>query len=181
MGLLLSSILHGQELKPCQKIDFSAVAEYAIPNLDRTTSGGISANDIKQESAFLKKCIKKYSVCIIENPPNNSKWVNKRLIAPAFDENFNSGDTDLVFGMLQYVDKKTGASVCIVAINEQSHVLPWYGSSWVINGDSIKEYEISSEHFTPRMTPQTLYRALLKTHEEAVINNKYRKPFDTQP
>jgi len=68
-------------------------------------------------------------VCVIGKPPKNYKWTNEKLMMPSANDNekFNSEYIRLVFGMLQYVDKKTGASVCIVALNEQSHVLPWYG------------------------------------------------------
>ena len=91
------------------------------------------------------------------------------MVAPK-DGDFDPIERKLIFGLLQYVDKTSKEQVCIVVGNGFSQVTPWYGSSWVVTDEGIKQYEIASSQFTTVMTPNSLYNAMLKTHREAVIS-----------
>lgn len=180
-GIFLSSTLHGKELKPCQIIGYDSVEEYAIPGVDTMTmaSANMSIQDREQKKNLLKKCINNYSVCIVETPPKNSTWLSEKLIQP-INKNFVPGESHLLFGMIQYVDKKTGDKICIVAQNGFSQTVPWYGVSWVNDGKTIKQYEIWDDLFSPAITPSNLYKALFNSQKNSGTKNDFIKSYNAQ-
>ena len=174
--LFSSFTIYGSNSKPCQVVGFKIVAEHAIPIAGNMASAGISDYDRKKEMRLLTKCINRYSVCIVEVPPKNTSWLSKKLVQPS-NNTFDPVDSRLVFGMIQYVDKTSGASICIVAHNSNAQAVPWLGSSWIIDGKQVKEYEFWGDRFNTVMTPKSLYKALLISHEEAMRDNKVVRTF----
>lgn len=177
-SLLLNTSLYAQDIKPCQIIGFDDVAEEAIPIAGTTASMGISDEDRESEKALLKKCIKNYSVCISEAPPKSSSWLNKKLMAPADKNHFNPVSSRLVFGVVQYFDKKSGNLVCIAAINGITNAAPWYGVSWINDGKTIKKYELRGAKFSTVMTPKSLYNSLLASQKNPAIKNRLIKSYN---
>lgn len=170
-GFLLNYSLYGNALKPCEAVGYEQVAEYAIPSEDGTGTAYITIPGRKRAIKLLKECLHGSAVCIIEADLQSSNWLSEQLIEPA-DRDFDSVDRRLVFGLLQYVDKKSGSSICIVAGNTFAHAVPWIGESWVIKEGNINEYELYGDLFHTAMTPNSLYKALLKSHEDAVASAK---------
>ncbi|RUR19414.1 hypothetical protein ELY21_04120 [Legionella sp. km535] len=129
-----------------------------------------------------KKCIHTAAVCIVavdvrsKNWSKGKNWISEELIPPV-DGDFDTSKRELVFALLQYVDKKSSAAVCIVAKNNFAHAIPWYGRSWVVTDHDIKDYEIDSSQFHIAMTPNSLYETLLDVHNEAVwVAEHMKKP-----
>lgn len=170
---LLSCTLSANSLTPCEIVGFDEVAEEAIPYPDT----GVSDQDIEKEKALLIKCIKKYAVCIVEASPKSLTWLNRQLVEPVNNKYVDPLDGDLVFGLLQYTDKKTGKKVCMVTQNTLTHAVPWMGSSWVTDGKIIKKYKFWDDLFNMSMTPKSLYNALLRSHEEAVRDDRCVKSY----
>lgn len=158
----LNFSLYGSELKPCQKVDFDQVAKYTFPKY-----GWIGSKEKEKIIQLLKKCLYTSEVCIIEAEHPSEEWFSDKLKEPV-DGDFGLGEGRLVLGLLQYEDKKDGSSVCIVAKNSFAHAVPWIGASWIISKENITEYEIGGVDFTTVMTPNSLYKALLKAHKNEV-------------
>lgn len=165
----LNFSLYGSVLKPCQKVDFDQVANYTFPK-----NGWIGGKERQKIIQLLKKCLYTSEVCIIEAEHPSEKWFSDKLKEPV-DGNFDSVKRDLVLGLLQYEDKKNGSSVCIVARNIFFQAVPWVGASWIISKENITEYEIGGEDFTTVMTPNSLYKALLKAHKNEVKDAQGRE------
>ena len=141
LGFFINFTLYGNELRPCQTVGFDSIVEYAIPEINTMAmdSANLSLPDRDKKIRGLKNCINKYSVCIVEIPPKNSSWLNKKLIEP-HNNKFDPVSRALLFGLLQYVDKQNGKQVCIVAMNNFVQAVPWYGVSWVVDRKTIKQY-----------------------------------------
>ena len=154
------------------------LVEKAMPKTDTIGSTGISSRDREAEEKLLAECATKYSVCIMDAPPNNLRWLSVKLMEPADNQHFDPVKSHLVFGMIQYVDEKTGLLVCMVAKSTQAHAVPWIGSSWVTDGKTIKRYKFWDDRFNTVMTPKSLYKAILKSHEEAVRDNRCVKSYN---
>ncbi|MBL7481323.1 hypothetical protein [Legionella bononiensis] len=175
IGLFFSIELYGDTPKPCEAVGFDKLIKYI------TVSDGhmlfATADGERNMIKLFKKCIHTAAVCIVQvdmksnNWKRRKNWINEQLIPPV-DEDFDPVKGELVFGLLQYVDKKNNESVCIVAKNSFAHAIPWYGRSWVVTEQDIKDYEIYGSQFHIAMTPNSLYKALLQAHQEAVIQVK---------
>lgn len=170
-GIVLSFNLYGKVLKPCEMVGYEQVAEYAIPFDGSIGRPGVTLQERERSIKLLKECIHDSAVCIVEADLRSNNWISGELIEPA-DRGFDSVERHLVFGLLQYVDIKSGSSICIVAKNSFARAVPWIGESWVINGNNVNEYEIEGVQFNLVMTPSSLYKALLKSHEDAVASAK---------
>jgi hypothetical protein len=171
-GSILSFSLYGNALKPCEAVGYEKVAEYAIPSEDGTGTAYITIPGRNRAIKLLKECLHHFAVCIVEADLHSSDWLSEELIEPA-DGNFDSSDRRLVFGLVQYVDKKSGSSICIVAGNSFARAVPWIGESWVIdNKNIITEYELYGDRFNTSMTPSSLYKALLESHKDEVASAK---------
>ncbi len=173
VGLFLCIETYGNTQKPCEMVGYDRL----IGEITRS-DGTIGAPDATSERQqrlinLFKHCIHTAAVCMVELDLDSSKWlisdrwINKQL-TPPINGDFDPVNERLIFGLLQFIDEKTGSSVCIVAKNSFARAIPWYGSSWVISDKDIKEYEIYSDKFTTVMTPNSLYNTLLEVHQEAV-------------
>ena len=171
--------LYGGTRMPCQIVGFDDVAEEAIPVPGTPSSIGITNKNREEEIIVLKNCIKKYAVCIVEAPPRNRSWLDTKLIEPSDNKNFDPAETHLIFGVIQYVDKKTGNQICMAAINNViGRAVPWYGVSWISDRQTIKQYELRGARFNTVMTPKSLYRSLLASQKNPAIKNKLIKSYN---
>lgn len=169
-GLFLTTILHGNSLKPCQIVGFDKIVEYAIPE-SRSEDANLLDSDVYEKVKILKKCISSYETCIVEAQPKSINWLNKKLIKP-INNKFDPLKRHLVFGLLQYFDEERNVFVCTVANNSFTLAAPWIGKSWVINDSKImNKYELDGIRFSSVMTPESLYNALLLSYADSV-NNK---------
>ena len=169
--VVLSFSLYGEELKPCEVVNYKQVIQYTIPPDKSFRSTWLTKREKKNVTRLLKKCIHTSAVCIAEANEGSSNWVSDKLIAPK-DGDFDPVGRELIFALLQYVDKRNKEGVCIVAGNGFTQVIPWLGRSWVVTKTGIKQYKIDGPQFTTAMTPNSLYKALLKAHKEAVLDAK---------
>lgn len=159
--------LFAKNLNPCQMIDFDIVLDDTVPRETNINFAGISIEGRNEEVALLKKCLKGYSVCIVETKMGSKNWFRKQLIVPD-DEGFDPDERTLIFGLVQYFDEKTNSSVCILGANSFAHAIPWVVESWVIHEGGIRRYEIWDTRYNLGMTPSELYQAFLDSHKEAV-------------
>ena len=177
IGLMLSIELYGETLKPCEMIGANKIIKSIAMSNGKIRIPLPTAKREQNLVKVLKKCIHTAAVCFAEVDIKDSRWtgskswINDKLIAPN-DGDFDPIERKLIFGLLQYVDKTSEEGLCIVAGNGFSQVTPWYGNSWVVTDEGIKQYEIYSSQFTTVMTPNSLYKTMLETHRKAVINAK---------
>ncbi len=181
LGFFISFPLYsnGNNFKPCQTVGFANIEEYAIPGIDTMTmdSANLSIQGRDEKIKLLKNCINKYSVCIVETPPKNSNWLSEKLIQPD-NMNFDPVKRALLFGMIQYIDKKSDNRVCIVAMNNFVQAVPWYAVSWINDGKTIKQYELRGARLNTVMTPKSLYRSLLASQKNPAIKNRLIKTYN---
>jgi len=181
LAVIINSVTYGATRMPCQLIDFNEVIDAALPQIDSYSAQGISSNAIKNQINLLQQCVKKYAVCIAERPPATSVWLSRELKSPLKD-NFDPVKRELAFGLVQYIDKKTGDLICSISQNNNVQAVPWFGSSWVIGKGLVKKYEIWDAHFNTVMTPKSLYDAFLISHQESVKDKHWIKSYNfTEP
>lgn len=179
-GFFLSHALFAITLKPCESVGFELVAEHAILSEEDMENGFITSEIKREAIKLLKKCVEHYAVCIVGEDPKHLLWMNKKLVEPKNNPSFNPHKQKILFAMIQYVDPKNNASICIIAQNSFSYVLPWINNSWQINGTTMQKFEVYGDVFKTNMTPQSLYYALLKEHRHAVIAEYYHNKAQQQ-
>lgn len=174
LGLFLCITFKVFALMPCEIIGYDRIANNITPINEKIITKDRS---IKQK-IILKRCINNYSVCLVENFPKNRIWVNKQFAIPNNNIPFNEKDKlphlyqdELRFALLQYVDPKTKSLVCIAIRNSFCRADPWYGASWVIDGQSATQYEIRyyGDSFS---SPKKLFKVMLNTHKENVAHHE---------
>ncbi|KTD35413.1 hypothetical protein Lmor_0860 [Legionella moravica] len=170
--------LYAGYTKPCEVVGFDKLVGY-ITLSDGHMAASLSYEQQEYELIELfKKCTHTAAVCMVdidwERRKGTTNWISEQLIPPV-DGDFDTSKRELIFALLQYIDKKSGAGVCIVAKNNFAQVLPWYGRSWVVTDQDIKDYEIYGSQFHISMTPNSLYEALLDVHNEAVWMAEHMK------
>ncbi|CAM3055570.1 hypothetical protein [Legionella worsleiensis] len=180
IGFIFSFGLYGGVPRPCEKVGFDQIIEHFVSSDGQMFVLYASSQGEYKLMKQFKKCIRSAAVCLIafdvssKNWSKGKNWINEQLIPPVND-NFDQVKGLLILGMLQYVDKKSGAGVCIVAKNNLAKAIPWYGRSWVVTDHDIKEYEIYGSQFHVSMTPNSLYEAMLDIHNEEVWMSEHRR------
>ncbi|CAM3055719.1 hypothetical protein [Legionella worsleiensis] len=178
IGFIFSIEVYGNVLKPCEAVGFDNLIEYITVSDGHL---GLSFSDPQEEPKLIelfKKCIHTAAVCMVDIELNRKEkigyWISEEFIPPV-DGNFDPVERELIFALLQYIDKKSGAGVCIVAKNNFAMAIPWHGRNWVVTDQGINDYEIYGSQLTTVMTPNSLYEAMLDIHNEAVWMSEHRR------
>jgi len=161
--VLVNDCLAG-DAGPCAKVDAAELEAAAL------NEAVFSKAQNRRHKLLLEGCMKENAVCVLGFPPEDRLWSKPVLAAPD-DKGFDAVNDDISVGVIQYVDRESGAEVCLVSRNQFVHAEPWRLYGWIMTRQEIRKYDLSSERFTIAMTPGTLYRAMLDTHRDAIANN----------
>lgn len=160
---------------PCEIVGFDKLLEYTVSDPKIMVGVPMTPKDLEEQKVLLKECISNFSVCIIGAPPKKMIWRYKDLVTPIDDVFYGRYKNRLAFGLIQYIDKETGVPICIAATNALNFSILWDGGSWEIKEGKPIQYILWYPHFSTRMTPKSLYEAMLASHKDAVKEHKIKE------
>lgn len=164
LAIVLANDCLAGDAGPCAKVD---AAELEAAALNEVV---FSEAKNSRHKLLLERCMQENAVCVIGFPPTDRLW-SKPVPAAPDDKDFDAVNDDISVGLIQYVDRESGAEICLLSRNQFVHAEPWRLYGWIITAQEIRKYDLASERFTIAMTPGTLYQAMLDAHREAITHN----------